>query len=1360
MATQQKKVSSRIIPKHDIESNWNKATNFIPLKGEIIVYDADENYSYPRIKHGDGVTNVNELPFRELQVDWNQTDNTQVDYIKNKPFYEEIIDTTHFFVEDKEVEVDPQYGSGNMHWDGAKFTKLTVGELYDVKFKLTKADGSYREVIYTGIECVDTAQWNEVEGGTCPSLMSFPEGLPTNYYPPAINYHSNTDNLYFMLVNNVGGVGPFSYDDTKCQYCVEVYTELPSAESSGTIDSELTIHFSVYQGGRAEIGRSDKYLNVLQSDFELSDDTTTNYIRNKPFDIKETVSSKTIELVYSEAPISVQGQLGLEQGQKVHFKHGNYEFDASVGSFDIFHNAIQVSDDVNGIQLTLIDGQAENGNDFDGYIYSCVTTDNQPVTAELTTITKEPVFNTKYKDIFQADFNEIDKNKPNFIKNKPLSKTTKTFEGIDDHSQFDLGVTYYGYIKKNSSAQVTYSPNFYTDNICLYHSDNIYPCFQGNSFTDTDSLWMSVYNNDFTVKLKQDNISLDFSLVKAGCIQYVALLEDEYNASRYVRVVNHCKMEADETSPIEQFRSCRLQRAKLSYAENSSVIYFTTTLTEDLFGNTFSICNNEPFNYKVNHKAEIINIRDYEEYLNNNSNGIDEITNAIVDNNFIIMPHSNDSTEVICLKSDGKYQSTGLYSWDYNFNIAPEFQLNKPSILNNFIQKVQDIINNGTIVQRYTTSKFIPANLDDIKITAYYNGNSYECSPTIEISNDPSEKTLTATVTIPLNADDIIRYYSYDTNETIATTAGEAGISEFTSMLQILQHDDHVFGMYDKHIVNGSYIRYSLDGVSYSIEPATNEYIVTNKLDGSYLPQVRVAKVDPILRSFSDSNENTTISTDTGKLNDLIDTSISNNSTINGLLNNTAPKLSNFKNIATMNSLMLDEYNTLYYHNSYKDSNDYQIMEVAASLDSSSRIATHVSEDALFSFDFNTKKCMFKYKFNNGDIAENTITFNKDTDKEIYKQIVQNNLIMNTNYNCYKIYRIANSYDYQYIQYVIDFDANTQTQDINKCLLITKMDRTDATSDCLGAFIDKTKFNSLTKVESDTGTTVLADGTKIIRYNSYGIITETDWGVEISTNDYTTKALIGVNYSAQHNSRDQNNFAIVKLNSDNNKIKFIYNSSPTSSPANIITFEINMPEPITYNNWKLLWLRDPTKSQGYYNLYLMTDSKLYKLSNNFNSSLSVVNTYTLPTNFGAGKDKSNPIMVNGKINILSMDYSNAKYTLRIASLVAIGNAEFVTKEIEQIDSDAFLNASSRFRYLKDFNSNTITTNDKVCTIILQPKDGIGSFISTANKPYKIGIIPNKYTQDEYITKLEERITKLETEIISGLDEVLADIGGR
>lgn len=59
----EKTLNTRIIHKHDIESNWIKAVNFIPKQGEIIVYDIDENYDYERMKIGDGTTLVSALPF-------------------------------------------------------------------------------------------------------------------------------------------------------------------------------------------------------------------------------------------------------------------------------------------------------------------------------------------------------------------------------------------------------------------------------------------------------------------------------------------------------------------------------------------------------------------------------------------------------------------------------------------------------------------------------------------------------------------------------------------------------------------------------------------------------------------------------------------------------------------------------------------------------------------------------------------------------------------------------------------------------------------------------------------------------------------------------------------------------------------------------------------------------------------------------------------------------------------------------------------------------------------------------------------------------------------------------------------------
>ena len=58
-----KTFKTRIIQKHDTEANWQKATNFVPKKGEMIVYDIDSNHNYERIKIGDGEHIPNDLPF-------------------------------------------------------------------------------------------------------------------------------------------------------------------------------------------------------------------------------------------------------------------------------------------------------------------------------------------------------------------------------------------------------------------------------------------------------------------------------------------------------------------------------------------------------------------------------------------------------------------------------------------------------------------------------------------------------------------------------------------------------------------------------------------------------------------------------------------------------------------------------------------------------------------------------------------------------------------------------------------------------------------------------------------------------------------------------------------------------------------------------------------------------------------------------------------------------------------------------------------------------------------------------------------------------------------------------------------------
>ena len=71
MATANNTIKTRIQLKSDTEVNWNKAgpkqgsAGFVPLQGELIVYVPDATHPFSRLKIGDGITNVVELPFAD-----------------------------------------------------------------------------------------------------------------------------------------------------------------------------------------------------------------------------------------------------------------------------------------------------------------------------------------------------------------------------------------------------------------------------------------------------------------------------------------------------------------------------------------------------------------------------------------------------------------------------------------------------------------------------------------------------------------------------------------------------------------------------------------------------------------------------------------------------------------------------------------------------------------------------------------------------------------------------------------------------------------------------------------------------------------------------------------------------------------------------------------------------------------------------------------------------------------------------------------------------------------------------------------------------------------------------------------------
>jgi hypothetical protein len=56
-------MKARISQLHMTEVEWQKYSQWTPNVGELVVYDPDDNYSYARIKIGDGKRTLKDLDF-------------------------------------------------------------------------------------------------------------------------------------------------------------------------------------------------------------------------------------------------------------------------------------------------------------------------------------------------------------------------------------------------------------------------------------------------------------------------------------------------------------------------------------------------------------------------------------------------------------------------------------------------------------------------------------------------------------------------------------------------------------------------------------------------------------------------------------------------------------------------------------------------------------------------------------------------------------------------------------------------------------------------------------------------------------------------------------------------------------------------------------------------------------------------------------------------------------------------------------------------------------------------------------------------------------------------------------------------
>lgn len=280
----EKRVQGVIVPRNDIASNWAKAVNFIPKKSELVVFNADtttysgsgtaQNTSFTyessdkvRFKFGDGVTNVNLLPFVTTGVydSGGKGEDVEATPISLKvTTAESIQDQQEFSISYKDFTRLSVYQDGVMLTRDVHYTQIDGGirlsEAVDEGFLFTFVE---LEIQTTPLQFITTREVIATDGQT------------------ELSYSAQDTNL--VLVFQMGSL--LTIND---EYTID--SEKITLSSAAYKDQKFTI---VELSGNA-VGATPN----PRPDWAQTDETKADYIKNKP-DISGEINSKVAELVDS-----------------------------------------------------------------------------------------------------------------------------------------------------------------------------------------------------------------------------------------------------------------------------------------------------------------------------------------------------------------------------------------------------------------------------------------------------------------------------------------------------------------------------------------------------------------------------------------------------------------------------------------------------------------------------------------------------------------------------------------------------------------------------------------------------------------------------------------------------------------------------------------------------------------------------------------------------------------------------------------------------------------------------------------------------------------------------------------------------
>lgn len=230
MSNEIKTLKTRIQNKHDLEANWTKAENFIPLAGEVIVYDQDDSHAQPRIKIGDGKTVVNSLPFcTGIAIDIEGVESILDD--TNTGWLKDPADNQKFAPKTTTNQVLTENGENLT-------TKLET---------IDQTIGAHVATADIHVSDADRTNWDEAfdfvktEKNKENIYITYGQELTSNYLQELLNkVASNTANIY---VNSESSQAPiqahFAGDSTTIQYVLQATVPASTSDTTHSYDIRM-----------------------------------------------------------------------------------------------------------------------------------------------------------------------------------------------------------------------------------------------------------------------------------------------------------------------------------------------------------------------------------------------------------------------------------------------------------------------------------------------------------------------------------------------------------------------------------------------------------------------------------------------------------------------------------------------------------------------------------------------------------------------------------------------------------------------------------------------------------------------------------------------------------------------------------------------------------------------------------------------------------------------------------------------------------------------------------------------------------------------------------------------------------------